>query len=194
MSAQRSRKRISGDQQQPLNAIAKARQLALLIMDLYQEQGVAFQPFEAFSHEQDFYGQVAEGQNYRIPKGQAERLLNATGIATTQQLRQYRALLRIPQDIWLYADDHDLKENAIAGLVATSIENSVVVTTVKQETTPEIYQRGKSVIRREHRAIANRVFSIREGIKDADADTKQAFRQDLSILKSLIDEIETWLE
>lgn len=49
MNAQKSQKRISGDQQQPLNAIAKARQLALLIMDLYQEQGVQFQPFEALT-------------------------------------------------------------------------------------------------------------------------------------------------
>jgi len=57
----------------PLNAIAKARQFALLLMDLHGADH--FDPFNAFEHEQDFYAQVADGTQWRIPRGKGEVLL-----------------------------------------------------------------------------------------------------------------------
>ena len=94
-----------------LNAIGKARQLALLLMDLHGMEH--FQPISAFEHEQDFYAQVADGEAYRIPRGKGEMLAGAMGVATTQQLRQLRALLRMPRDVWTAADDENWTENAI---------------------------------------------------------------------------------
>lgn len=97
-----------------LNAIAKARQLALLLMDLYAtEQNVRFKPFDMFETEQLFYAQVEDGNRWRIPAGKAELLLNMMGLKNAVQLRQYRRLLRLPNVVWLLADDLNWAENFI---------------------------------------------------------------------------------
>lgn len=93
-----------------LNAIGKARQFALLLMDLI---GAAqFQPFEVFGfeREQDFYAQVADGDVHRIPRGKAEMLLGAMGLKHSKQLRDYRALLRLDPELWRQADDESWTE------------------------------------------------------------------------------------
>ncbi|MEO1166736.1 MAG: ParB N-terminal domain-containing protein, partial [Chloroflexota bacterium] len=64
-----------------LNAISKARQLALLLMALYAEEH-EFEPLEHFEHEQEFYAQVADGQKWRVPRNHGEKLLNAMGLST----------------------------------------------------------------------------------------------------------------
>lgn len=95
-----------------LNAIATARQFALLLMDLRSQiEGDHYQPFEAFEHEQDFYAQVKDGNQARIPYGKGEMLINAMGISDVGQLRHIRRLLRLPQIIWTIADDLNWSEN-----------------------------------------------------------------------------------
>ncbi len=94
-----------------LNAISRARQLALLLMDLH---GWAhFSKIAECPSEQAFYAQVADGGKWRIPRGQGERLLNAMGLTNAGQLRQYRALLRLPADMWRKGDDEDLSEGEL---------------------------------------------------------------------------------
>ena len=94
-----------------LNAISRARQLALLLMDLHGRHN--FSQFEACDNEQTFYAQVADGSTWRIPRGQGERLVNAMGLSDAGQLRQYRALLRLPADLWRKGDDEDLSEGEL---------------------------------------------------------------------------------
>lgn len=98
-----------------LNAIGRARQLAILLMDVLGIQ--TFQPFEAFDFELDFYAQVADGELYRIPRGQGPRMVAAMGLSNVVQLRQYRALLRLPRELWIRADDENWTENAIRQMV-----------------------------------------------------------------------------
>ncbi|MBZ0305684.1 MAG: ParB N-terminal domain-containing protein, partial [Anaerolineae bacterium] len=50
-----------------LNAISKARQFAVLLMNLLGQNN--FQPFEATDHEKDYYAQVADAAQYRVPSG-----------------------------------------------------------------------------------------------------------------------------
>lgn len=100
-----------------LNAISRARQLALLLMDLYGRD--QFQPLDAFEHERDFYAQVADGAHYRLPHGSAERILGAMGLKNAVQIRQYRALLRLDHDLWQRADDRNLTEGEIRKLTAS---------------------------------------------------------------------------
>ncbi|MCY4525998.1 MAG: hypothetical protein OXB89_05265, partial [Anaerolineaceae bacterium] len=56
-----------------LNAIGRARQLAILLMDLLRERGHSFRNFDevlaAGGSERDYYAQVADGQEFRIPRG-----------------------------------------------------------------------------------------------------------------------------
>ena len=99
-----------------LNAIGRARQLALLLMDLHGWDN--FIPLPECGSEQSFYAQVADGKSWRIPRGQGERLLNAMGLSTSSQLRQYRALLRLPADLWRRGDDEDLTEGELRKIKA----------------------------------------------------------------------------
>ena len=94
-----------------LNAISRARQLSLLLMDLHGWHN--FSPFDACENEQAFYAQVADGAAWRIPRGHGERLLNAMGLSDASQLRQYRALLRLPAELWRKGDDEDLSEGEL---------------------------------------------------------------------------------
>ena len=97
-----------------LNAISRARQLSLLLMDLHGWRH--FRPLAECESEQAFYAQVADGARWRIPRGQGERLLNAMGMAEASQLRQYRALLRLPAELWRKGDDESLSEGELRKL------------------------------------------------------------------------------
>lgn len=103
-----------------LNAIGRARQLAILLMDLLRERGHSFRDFDevlaAGGSERDYYAQVADGQEFRIPRGEGERLLNAMGLGSPTQLRQYRALLRLDDARWQEADERNLGEGEIRRL------------------------------------------------------------------------------
>ena len=117
---------------QDLNAVGRARQFAILLMDLRQEHnGDTFyshqEILESGYTEREYYAQVADGDRYRIPYGQGERLLNAMGLKNAVQLRQYRALLRLPDDLWQYADDHNLTEGEIRKLTPETVTRVTVV-------------------------------------------------------------------
>jgi hypothetical protein len=106
-----------------LNAISKARQFAVLLMDLLQEEtGLSFTPFAQFSHEQAYYAQVADGEDksLRIPRGKSERLIDATGLKSGKQLREYRRLLRLPTRVWDMADDLNWTERSIRDMTTTA--------------------------------------------------------------------------
>lgn len=96
-----------------LNAIGKARQFALLLMDILRDNGGSFDNHTTFEHEQEFYAQVSDGNVYRVPRSRGEDLLNAMGLENPVQLRQYRALLRLPQPVWEWADDLNWTESFI---------------------------------------------------------------------------------
>lgn len=107
-----------------LNAISRARQLAVLLMDLlHGEEQMIFTPIEAFSDELGFYGQVADGAVARIPRNSADKLLNATGLKSKKQLREYRALLRLPKLVWQIADDLNWPERKIRDMVTAADGN-----------------------------------------------------------------------
>lgn len=91
-----------------LNAIARARQIALLLMDMHGWEN--FEPIESFDREQDFYAQVADVAKWRVPYGRAEQLCAACGFENASRIRQYRALLRLSGEQWITADDRNIAE------------------------------------------------------------------------------------
>jgi hypothetical protein len=104
-----------------LNAISKARQLAILVMDLlYTEAEIEFTPYYEFQNDQAYYAQVADGEEFRIPRGSADMLLNATGFKNKRQLRDYRALLRLPARVWKIADDLNWSERFLRDMLAAA--------------------------------------------------------------------------
>lgn len=95
-----------------INAISKARQLALLLMDWYtQNESADFLPYSDFEHDRHFYAQVQDGELWKIPYGKAEMFLTAMNVKNAVQLRQYRRLLHLPDSVWTVADDYNLTQS-----------------------------------------------------------------------------------
>jgi len=168
-----------------LNAISKARQLALLLMDLHGWDN--FVPFDKFEHEQDFYSQVADGNEWRIPRGHGEQLLNAMGLSDASQLRQYRALLRLPFDIWCKADDENLTEGELRKIQNQSFTvTPVTVSSGKDQIDPLI-------------KLATDADQWRKKIRKQMSTTDYSARQELKILveeeieqlRQLMDELDS---
>lgn len=91
-----------------LNAIGKARQYAVLVMDLLGWE--QFRRLDAFDHEQDFYAQAAD---LRVPHGKTEQILSVMGYKHRNALTRSRALLRLPRDWWERGDDEGLPEDTL---------------------------------------------------------------------------------
>lgn len=133
---------------QNLNAIGLARQLSILIMDLHGLDN--FKPFEDFVNDgicdRGYYAQVADGNEWRVPRGKGELILQATGLKHSDQIRKYRALLRLPDEIWIEADDFNLTENELRPYTVTTVtvsnEKDAEVSTVK----PVSVKKAQSVI------------------------------------------------
>jgi hypothetical protein len=172
-----SRWRQAGENgaRQNLNAIGTARQLALLIMDL---QGHPFARYDALvtpdGCDRPFYAQVADGAVYRVPRGKAEMLLAATGLKHPSQIRQYRALLTLPDDLWTQADDENWPEGQIRQKLAAlkrKPKRTVTVVTVSPvhrwadrflASNPDNMQR---------RAVASELRSLADRLEGVDGES-----------------------
>lgn len=114
-----------------LNAIGRARQLALLLMDLYRAESIEFETFDQLvlpgKSDRPFYAQVADGETWRIPRGKAEQLLNAIGLKSVRQLSQYRALLNLPDEAWMTADDTNLSEYRLRQILDMKLDESATL-------------------------------------------------------------------
>lgn len=126
-----------------LNAISKARQLALLSMDLLWQKHThnegtnaptdLFQPLTAFTHERDFYAQVV---NHRLPVGANAKLLNALGVEHRSAITRYRKLLELADDVWDLADDNDWSEGFLRELVGLPAEDALALAAQKAAMQP----------------------------------------------------------
>lgn len=102
----------------PLNAIGMARQLALLILDMYQGEDGLQGIEEYIKHERpdrEYYAQVANGNVWRIKKGMGQRILDVTGLKSAEAIADYRKLLSLSDDVWEQAD----AENWTLGRIKT---------------------------------------------------------------------------
>jgi hypothetical protein len=126
-----------------LNAISKARQFAVLLMDLLEtKRGDRFEPIDRFEREQDFYAQVADGERFTVPRNTSERLLTAMGLKNAKQLRDYRALLKLPPLVWQIADDLNWSEYFIRSLREQAEDDPAKLTALAVE---QARQSGYSV-------------------------------------------------
>ncbi len=92
-----------------LNAVARARQYAILMMDLLAET-TPFRLYHESESDRAFYAQVL---GLRVPSGQNERLLSALGVTSRSALSRYRDILGLSDEQWLRADDQDLSEREL---------------------------------------------------------------------------------
>lgn len=115
------------NQRANLNAISKARQLALLLFDIHQARGRAFRSYaemvDAAACDRAFYAQIADGEQFRIPRGEVDKVLNAMGFGSSSQLREYRDLLRLPDEVWTWADDLNWTQGRLRDLKRKATED-----------------------------------------------------------------------
>ena len=123
-----------------LNAIARARQYALLLMDLCRERDPGdspFQPIGAFAHEQEFY---AQAHALRIPYGASARLLNAMGRQHRNAFLRCRQLLALPRPLWERGDEENWSEDQLLQ-AAKSATPQTATKTARIKDTPSPWER-----------------------------------------------------
>jgi hypothetical protein len=100
---------------QELNAISRARQLALLIMEMYADCG-DLDKYETLLAPGDcdrlFYAQIADGKKWPVKDGHGQRLQMVTALSSRRMVSAYRRILTLPDDIWDHADANDWTEGA----------------------------------------------------------------------------------
>lgn len=166
-----------------LNAIGKARQLALLLMDLIGWEN--FAPFSNFPIEQEFYSQVGDGNQWRIPYGSGEQLLNAMGLSDASQIRQYRALLRLPNDVWRIGDDNNLTEGELRKYVAG--DKSVTRVTVSGKSANTVLDKLANDANQWRKKIKSQMKSKDRAERE---NLKQLLAQEIDNLQSLMSELD----
>jgi hypothetical protein len=206
-----------------LNAIGRARQFAILLMDLLSRQGKTFQPYETLvkpgQSDRAYYAQVGDA---RVPKGKGEILANAMGVSHRAAFTRCRILLGLPDEIWLAGDDLDLPEDEllrlakfesveeaieetrrIAANVATrnktSDSPSTGKTRSKKQKPPTLFpdsalNRGKKLFSRQIELVAREIFAIRDGVGQADPGTKLQILEKVEELRDCLDTLEETLE
>ncbi len=88
-----------------LSAMAMARQLATLLLDLYDIRPDYTRPIP-----NDWYRQALE---YRVPRGEGANLRAALGGIERSQFSRIQALLRLPDPAWELADRYRLEEKRL---------------------------------------------------------------------------------
>jgi len=90
---------------QDLNAIARARQYALLLMAMNTD----YEPIP-YVTDQAFYAQVLD---LNVPYGERDKLLSVLGVTSGSALDRYKQLLRLDTDLWIRGDDENLSEREL---------------------------------------------------------------------------------
>jgi len=192
---------------QNLNAIAKARQLALLIMDLYQAQGIAFQPFDVFAHEQDYYKQVVDANAYKIPRGMGEKIISTMGAEHRNIIMRYRSLLELPPSVWTIADDYHLPEGKLRDLKGLPEEKAFALIRSWIGEEQQLSPSGDTSPERPlDNAPVSAAWSIMERsmsmlhklkpdkLKAMGQEDRQAVQEMIATYRRLLDEIDDWLK
>lgn len=86
-----------------LNMVARARQYALLMMELLAGRK-RFTAYNYFANDRDYYAQVVD---LDAPDGSMQKLLNGCGVTNRASLSVYRQVLALPQEQWQIADEED---------------------------------------------------------------------------------------
>ena len=191
-----------------LNAISKARQFSILLMDLYGTEN--FKPIDSFENELLFYAQVADGSQYPIPRGQGDKILNALGFKNKSQYRRHRDLLRLPYWVWQWADDLNWAEGKIRKLTSKAKNNGELVNLaaleanktglnieignpvnveIKKPTPKPLYTKGKKLANVQEKDRVQLLVSLGENVKNATPATKDKLIREIEAHKKWLDEL-----
>ena len=92
-----------------LSAMALARQLATLLLDLYD-----IHPDYSYPVPNDWYRQALE---FRVPRGEGDHLRAALGGIERSQFNRIQSLLDLPDPVWELADRYRLEEKRLRSVL-----------------------------------------------------------------------------
>jgi hypothetical protein len=118
------RQASENNQRDDLNAIAKARQYALLMMDVLQSKGEKIETPENFGSERAYYAQV---ESIRMPEGFGDKIQNAMGFSSRMSVMRHRKLLGLSDRIWKLADDYNCPESVLRQILETPVHEQAEV-------------------------------------------------------------------
>jgi hypothetical protein len=198
-----------------LNAIGRARQFAILMIDLLKETDADFQPYHAIvkpgKSDRPYYAQVIE---HRVPKGKGEMLANGLGVSHRAAFSRCRLLLGLPDEVWTIGDEMNLSEDdllrlakleppelaiqearEIAGIVASrnipdSNENRRSGKKPPTLFTDPACYRGKRLFSRQNELVAKELLSMCDGVGQAGQAAKQQIRDQIGEMKSWLKSLE----
>jgi len=166
-----------------LNAIGRARQYAVLLMDLINRP---FQAINEFTHEREFYAQVS---GERTPRGKGEQLLASMGVTNRSTLSRYNKLLSLPNETWDLADDLNMSEEELLDLVKKAEAESGAGNGKQQNR--NVVDRNNSKRGEPHGPGTRRHFTdLTSAIKKAGRGKKSVNKKALKAL----DELRIWLD
>jgi ParB-like nuclease family protein len=195
-----------------LTAIGKARQLALLIMEIYIQKGVEFQTFDQViqngENDRVFYAQVADGTQFPVT-GHGETILNALGFKQPSQMREHRDLLRLPDEVWQLADDLNWPYGRIADLRRKSLRddkrfiqlaikkawNQGYEHIIPNDDAPTLSEAKREepvnlLVVAEYRRIFTSLWALARQVGEGDVRTNRADLENIRSLKKWLDDLE----
>ena len=178
---------------QDLNAVSKARQLALLLMAL--NPGAA-RPFTAQGQpDQRWYAQAAD---LRVPYGRAEAVATVLGLKNPRQLRRYRALLTLPGEVWELADAHNWPEGRLRGMIkAADGDSDQLVRIARIDAGLETFQQSRpDPAQKAVEQVVHKLEVIRQikPSKQWSRQQREAVRQAIQDARRQLDELEQKLK
>lgn len=206
-----------------LNAIGRARQFSILLMDLLEQNDEQFQTFENFiqsgKSEREYYAQVRE---HRVPTGKSDMLSNGLGVSHRAVFSRCRILLGLPDEVWTIGDNLDLAEDELLRIAKIEPESEAVIearrvaeivatrnnpsaTTITPSSSKSVspspalftdpaLRRGKKLFSKGESLLAKELFEIRDGVSGADAGTKLQLRQAIDDLRQTLKRLEDKLK
>jgi hypothetical protein len=116
---------IENGSREDLNAIERARQLAILLLHFNGETPPSDPDWE-------WYAQAADAKQYRVPRGKADLIMRACGLTSKMMLKYYRQLLTLPVEAAMLADQYNLAEGKLRGPLTDGMKGKQLFTYVRQ--------------------------------------------------------------
>lgn len=134
-----------------LNAIGRARQLAIILKELHQ------QPLpDTGQPGQSWY---AEAAALRVPHGMADEVALMIGLNSPRMTRHYLDLLTLPGEVWNWADQFNWTEGKIRGMIKRAQNSEQLLRIAQDEVTLALGGTVKAVVKSPTQKVIKRAQS-----------------------------------
>lgn len=173
-----------------LNAVAKARQFALLMMVLQAEAGHAFQGMDQFEHERHFYTQALAFD--AAPYGKRAQLLQGMGAKSPAEMTRCRTILGLPDRVWDMADARNVPQSVLLMVYDLSEDEAyqIVSTWNDSESAPRVgQQKASPTLPADKPTRAAKITQmVQKGLKSAQREAQKADRAGRSAMLDAVQE------